>query len=288
MRISAVAVSVCLAAALAAPAFADSRTAPAGKARSGAAGALTAVGLTTDQRLVEFAVDKPSKAVPRGAVNGLSGDTALIGIDYRVQNLKLYGVGDRGGVYTLDPANARAVKVSQLTVGLTGTRFGVDFNPAANRLRVVSDTGQNLRHNIDDTTGPLGTIADGTLTNPTTPPSAAQGVTAAAYTNNDLAAATATTLFDLDTLTDRVVLQSPANTGTLAPTGGLGTDAGPDAGFDIHYSAAKGVNHGFATLRTGTVYRLYAINLLTGTARDLGVFPAARQVADIALPIGQS
>jgi hypothetical protein len=34
--------------------------------------------------------------------------------------------------------------VSQLTVGLMGNAFGVDFNPAANRLRVVSDLGQNL------------------------------------------------------------------------------------------------------------------------------------------------
>jgi len=43
----------------------------------------------------------------------------------------------------------------------------------ANRLRVISDTGQNLRHNIDDGAAPLGTTADGTLTNPTTPPSTA-------------------------------------------------------------------------------------------------------------------
>ncbi|ONI50380.1 hypothetical protein STIB_54740 [Streptomyces sp. IB2014 011-1] len=113
--------------------------------------------------------------------------------------------------------------------------FGVDFNPAANRLRVISNTGQNLRHNIDDGAAPLGTTADGTLTNPTMPPSTAMGVTGAAYTNNDLDAATATTLFDIDTLADRVSLQSPANAGTLAPTGNLGVNAGPDAGFDIYF-----------------------------------------------------
>jgi hypothetical protein len=36
--------------------------------------------------------------------------------------------------------DASATMVSQLTLPLTGMFFGVDFNPAADRLRVVSDT----------------------------------------------------------------------------------------------------------------------------------------------------
>ena len=59
----------------------------------------------------------------------------------------LYGVGNGGGVYSIDPATAQASFVSQLSVALDGTSFGVDFNPAAGRLRIVSDAGQNLRHN---------------------------------------------------------------------------------------------------------------------------------------------
>ncbi|MET9929171.1 DUF4394 domain-containing protein, partial [Streptomyces sp. NPDC006320] len=165
--------------------------------------------------------------------------------------------------------------------------FGVDFNPAANRLRVISDTGQNLRHNIDDNTAPPGTTTDGTLTNPTTPPSTAQGVTGAAYTNNDLNTATATTLFDIDPLTDRLSLQSPANAGNLTPTGNLGMDTGPDAGFDIYFSPKHGTNHGFATLNTAGAAHLYAIDVLTGTARDLGTFPRHHQVTDLALPLDQ-
>ncbi|MFB7032705.1 MULTISPECIES: DUF4394 domain-containing protein [unclassified Streptomyces] len=55
-------------------------------------------------------------------------------------------------------------------MALKGTHFGVDFNPAANRLRVISDTGQNLRHNIDDPAAPKTTTADGALTNPAAPP----------------------------------------------------------------------------------------------------------------------
>ncbi|MGW9068632.1 DUF4394 domain-containing protein [Streptomyces yangpuensis] len=280
--------AVVLAALCAAPALAAAADTPhqAGPAMEGKGG-LSAIGLTGDQRLVGFDVHKPSKTWSLGRVSGLSGDTRLVGIDFRVQNGKLYGVGDRGGVYTLNTTNAAAVKVSQLTVALAGTAFGVDFNPAANRLRVVSDTGQNLRHNIDDAAAPLTTTVDGTLTNPTTPPSTAMGVTGAAYTNNDLNAATATSLFDLDTTADRISLQSPANTGTLAPTGNLGVDADLDAGFDIHYSPATGVNRGFAAIGTAGTYRLYAVDVLTGKATDKGAFPARYQVTDLALPINQ-
>ncbi|MFE7482704.1 DUF4394 domain-containing protein [Streptomyces sp. NPDC057552] len=286
-RRTVVAASVAVVAALAAPALASAGGHDGHTMNYRGHKALTAIGLTTDQRLVAFAVDRPARTTAIGKVSGLRGDTKVVGIDFRVQNGKLYGVGDKGGVYTLNTADAKALKVSRLTVALSGKRFGVDFNPAANRLRVISDTGQNLRHNIDDGAAPLGTIADGTLTNPTTPPSTAMGVTGAAYTNNDLDPATATTLFDIDTLADRVSLQSPANAGTLAPTGNLGVDAGPDAGFDIYFSPKHGTNHGFATLNTAGAARLYAVDVLTGAARDLGAFPRAHQVTDLALPLDQ-
>ncbi|MET8608024.1 DUF4394 domain-containing protein [Streptomyces rubiginosohelvolus] len=281
------AVSVAAAAALSAPALASADGRDGHGMDHRGHKALTAVGLTADQRLVEFTVDRPARTTDIGSVSGLRGDTKVVGIDFRVQDKKLYGVGDRGGVYTLNTANARATKVSQLTVALAGRQFGVDFNPAANRLRVISNTGQNLRHNIDDSAAPLGTTTDGTLTNPTMPPTTATGVTGAAYTNNDLNAATATTLFDIDTMADRVSLQSPANAGTLAPTGNLGVNAGPDAGFDIYFSPKHGTNRGFATLNTAGTARLYEVDVLTGAARDLGAFSQRRQVTDLALPLEQ-
>ncbi|MFF5454715.1 DUF4394 domain-containing protein [Streptomyces sp. NPDC012950] len=285
---TAVAAAAAVAASLISPALASAEAEDAGSSAPHRAAhhRLTSVGLTSDQRLVEFTVTDPSGARSLGRVSGLKGDGKLVGIDFRVQNGKLYGVGDKGGVYTLDD-KAAAVKVSQLTVALRGKHFGVDFNPAANRLRVIGDTGQNLRHNIDDPAAPRTTTADGTLTNPTAPPSTALGVTGAAYTNNDLDAATATTLFDVDTVNDRVSLQSPANAGTLAPTGNLGVDAGPSAGFDIYFRPSDGTNHGFAALNTGGKQRFYRVDLLTGRAALVGAFPASRQVVDIALPPNQ-
>lgn len=255
--------------------------------------ALHAVGLTGNHHLVSFPVDDPAKTKKIGQLKGLKGDTSVIGIDYRVQDNKLYAVGDKGGIYTVNTSNATATKVCQLSVALEGENFGVDFNPAANRLRVISDTGQNLRHNIDDPQGapePGVTVVDTPLTNPPVPPAdpeTATGVTGAAYTNNDLDAGTATTLFDINTMTDQVVIQSPANNGTLAPTGGLGVDTGPKVGFDIYTWADQGTNEAFASLDTGDGQVFHRVNLLTGTATAVGPFKGGHEVVDFSVPTDQ-
>ena len=128
-----------------------------------------------------------------------------------------------------------------------GPSFGVDFNPTVDRLRIVSDTGQNLRVNVDDGT----TNVDGTLNIPgTTPVNPALGVTAVAYTNNDADPNTATTLFDIDTTNDNTVIQAPANAGSLSPTGKLGVDAASPVGFDIYSSLGYGTTTGLRALAT--------------------------------------
>lgn len=266
-----------------------------GRAVSAYDRALRVIGLTDTGRLVVFGADKPQHLRNLGTVQGLVQDKGLVGIDHRVQDGRLYGVGEAGGIYTISLTGRypRATLVSRLTVPLNGTSFGVDFNPAANRLRVVSDTGQNLRHNIDDPMGAPAagmTVADGPLTYPGPPPATATGVTGSAYTNNDLQAGTVTTLLDLDTALDQVVVQSPANAGLLAPTGKLGTDAGLHAGFDIYTQLVKGSavrNTGFATLSVSGKQVFHRVDVLTGEATRLGAFPAAHQVVDIAVPLAQ-
>lgn len=249
------------------------------------------VGLTGGGRtLVSFPGNAPDNVRRIGAVSGLGDDTRLIGIDFRAQDGKLYGVGDRGGIYTISTRDGKAAKVSQLTVALSGQSFDIDFNPAANRLRVVSDTGQNLRHNIDD---PAGTPAAGMTAADTalsTPPTAGvtTGIVAAAYTNNDTDAISATTLFDLSTATDQVLVQSPANQGELAPTGKLRVDADGDAGFDISSTLRNGAsmaNVALATLNVDGRYRLFRVDLLTGQASKVGSFPSRTQVTDLAIPL---
>lgn len=245
---------------------------------------LRVVGLTEQGKLVCFNERWPDRAKKLGQVVGFQGsDSVLVGIDFRVQDGLLYGVGNGGGVYTLDTQTAVLTFVNQLTVPLAGASFGVDFNPAADRLRIVSDTGQNLRHNVN----PGGvTIADTPLSY--TPPTAATGVVGAGYTNNDLDAATATTLFDVDSALDQIAIQSPANSGMLAATGKLGADTKVDVGFDVYSELRNGVtssNRGFASLCVNDVAGFYAVNLLTGRAKPLGTFDDV--VVDIAVPLDQ-
>ena len=250
---------------------------------------LQILGLTQDGQLVRFCAATPYTTETLGMVSGLqSPDTALIGMDFRVQDGQLYGLGNGGGVYTLDTMTAQATLVNTLTLSLSGTFFGMDFSPPADRLRIISDTGQNLAHDVN----PGGiTIAQGTLTY-TAPPAApvpALGVTGAAYTNNDLNPTTGTTLFDIDTTLNQVAIQSPSGAGILVSPGQLGVNAQPKVGFDIYSRLdEEGItveNWGYASLAVNGAYGLYRINLLTGQARGLGIF--TQPIVEIAVPLHQ-
>ncbi|MGW4827089.1 DUF4394 domain-containing protein [Amycolatopsis japonica] len=262
-----------------------------GTATSAQAAGPRAFAISSDGKLMAtFYTDTPQVLDWVRLVQGLTcGETRLIGLDFRVQNGLLYGVGEKGCIYTIKfpPAAPDVIvtKVSQLSVPLYGKDFGVDFNPAADRLRVISDYGQNLRHNLGDHV----TIEDTVLT---TPPAGGptRGVTAAAYTNNDLNPDTATTLFDIGTATDQVLVQAPANNGFLSPTGALGVDTGPIAGFDIYSDLTNGKTtsvSGFAVLNPAAgPSAFYSVNLLTGAAAKIGDFPLP--IGDVAVALDGS
>ncbi|MFI7117319.1 DUF4394 domain-containing protein [Amycolatopsis sp. NPDC049868] len=249
---------------------------------------LRAFAISSDGKLMAtFNTNTPQVLDWVQLVKGLTCDeTYLIGIDFRVQDGLLYGVGNKGCIYTIKvpPAvpNVIVTKVSQLSVPLYGKDFGVDFNPAADRLRVISDNGQNLRHNLAGNA----TVEDAFLTTPPAP-GRTYGVTAAAYTNNDLNPDTATTLFDIGTATDQVLIQSPANNGLLVPTGALGVDTGPIAGFDIYSDLTNGKTtsvSAFAVLNPASgPSGFHSVNLLTGAATKVGDFPLP--IADVAVAL---
>jgi hypothetical protein len=155
------------------------------------------------------------------------------------------------------------VGVAPLTTALAGTAFGFDFNPTVDRIRVTSDAEQSLRLHPD-----MGTVAgiDTSL-------APAGNVVAVAYTNSRDGAVT-TTLFGIDSASDKLVLvggidgvPSP-NAGVVADVGALGVDTSANAGFDIR----PPMNVGYAVLSVAGVSGLYTVNLATG---------AAAKVADI-------
>ncbi len=236
-------------------------------------------GLTDDQHLIRFGECRPGDAQDIGEITGLDpADTAIVGIDFRVQDGLLYGLGDGGGIYTIDVASAEATPVdgAALTMDLDGEEFDIDFNPAANALRIISDTGQNLRQPFAGDT-PFVTQVDTDLNIPVSPPviDPATDVTGVAYTNNDLDPNSGTTLFALSSDTDEVLIQSPPNAGVLVATGALTVDADTPVGFDIFSVRRRGVivaNKAFAALTADGAPGFYRINPLTGQAILIGDF----------------
>jgi hypothetical protein len=176
---------------------------------AGAASAMDLIGLTSANELVVFSDSSPSKT-QTVKVSGLS--STLVGIDVRPANKMLYGVTADSKIYTIDPKSGTATMVSTISTPLTAKRAVVDFNPVADRLRVIGSDGQNLRINVETGAATVdGKIAYGDM-------DANKGkmpmVTAGAYTNS-MAGAKATQLFNIDSTAKTWVLQDPPNDGML-------------------------------------------------------------------------
>jgi Domain of unknown function (DUF4394) len=220
-----------------------------------------AVAYSTDNsnNLLIFNLVTPATPVTK-AIVGLQVGENILGIDMRPATGQLYALGSTSRLYTINMASGAATVVgtAPFTTLLSGTSFGFDFNPTVDRIRVVSNSGQNLR--LDPNTGLIAAI-DLSL-NPGAP-----AVSAAAYTNN-FAGTTTTALYVIDPSTDRLYLQNPPNNGTLVDVGALGINVETDNGFDI----GGRTNMAYALLTVGTTTKIYSINLSTGAATSLADF----------------
>lgn len=193
----------------------------------------------------------------RKTVSGLQAGENIVGIDIRPANNMLYAVGSNSRLYTINTSTGAASFVATLSVALSGSSFAVDFNPVPDRIRIISNTGQNLRVNPADGV----TVSDGTI-NPS--PAA---VSAAAYTNS-VAGATTTVLHVIDTDADKIFIQNPPNNGTLTMGMNLGVNVDASGGFDI--GGKNGM--AYAIFSTGSTTSLYTINLTTGSATAVKTF----------------
>src|SRR5882762_8230368 len=202
-------------------------SAPVSVAPAGAAVAdrVTLIGLTTDDKLETFTTDGPGTVVTTVAVTGLAAGEHLVDIGFRPATAGLYGVGKTSRLYSINRTTGAATAVGSavFTPGLTGTTFGIDFNPVVDRIRVVGDDGQNLRLQPD-----TGTVAATDNVLNYVPGDAAGAtaphVTGVAYTNG-FSAASLTALYGIDSGRNTLVLQNPPNAGVLNTVGTLGVDA---------------------------------------------------------------
>jgi hypothetical protein len=210
-------------------------------------------------------------------ITGLAPGEDVAGIDVRPADGRLHLLGSTNQVYTVDPGTAAATRVgAPFSADEFGTAVGFDVNPVVDRLRVVTSTGQNLRL-VPDTGAVAGVdkppayAADDR--NARTQPRTAH----AAYTDSRVGAA-GTTLYDIDTGTDALVVQNPPNDGVLRTTGMLGVAVDSAGGFDI---AADGRAVAAFARSGGT--RIYAVDLNTGAARLVGKLGRGRTLTGLAV-----
>ncbi|PTA68402.1 DUF4394 domain-containing protein [Deinococcus arcticus] len=233
-----------------------------------------AYGLTTGGQLVSFGLDNANASLSTMNVTGLGSGETLVDLDVRNTDNMLYALSSAGNIYRLSMAGA----ATRDGAALGEAAVAMDFNPVANRLRVVGTADRNFRVTLNSApvpgTSPAGTVTnDGTYAYALSTPN--PNLVAAAYTNsfnNSASGAvnpnTTTELFTIDADTDALVLHSNNPTGPagnfslLTSRGALGVDAMPGmTGFDI-----TGTSSAYLSTSTGGTTSFYTVNLGTGAA----------------------
>ena len=244
-----------------------------GALASVSASAETVIGLVGGKTLVM--IDAASGNVSK-SVN-VSGAADLIGIDVRPADGMLYGVTRAGAVVTIDPMSGKAMEKSKLKSMLpAGVTATVDFNPVADRLRLIGSDGTNLRANVDD--GSVTTDGELKFAESDMHKGEKPNVVAAAYINS-VKGAKETTLYDIDGTIGGLLKQAPPNDGILSAVGKLGVKISGPVAFDI---LADGQGNNWAWLLAGG--SLHKVDLMTGKAMESGkVTGAPGPITDIAI-----
>lgn len=201
----------------------------------------------------------------------------LLGIDVRPADGMLYGVTAGGDIVTIDTKTGMATKKSTLSEKLAaGSKVTVDFNPAADRMRILTDAGVSLRVNVEDGKATVdGSLkyADADMHKGEKP-----NVVAGAYTNSiNGRKAEKTDLYNIDATIPALVKQAPPNDGVLSAIGKIGVKPSGPVAFNI-VADADGKNA--AWLMTGGT--LYSVDLTSGKTTEAGKIDGASEVTDIA------
>lgn len=253
-------------------ALAISTTLGAGLGGAAAAQAAMLAALSGDDTLtmIDTATLKAGKSMK---VTGIAGKIA--GIDVRPADGALYALAVDGAIYTVDKSGKATMKSRMDKPLPEGAMATVDFNPAADRLRVMGSDGTNLRVNVDDGK----TIVDGKLKFAETDMHKGEApmIVAGAYTNS-VKGVKETALYDIDGKIGGLIKQSPPNDGVLGAVGKLGIMPKAVA-FDVE-TGADGSNTGWL-LADGSLYK---VDLATGKASAVGkVEGGATATRDIAV-----
>ena len=237
-----------------------------------AAQAATVAGLVDGKNIVW--IDSATRKVT-GSVE-VKG-TTLAGIDVRPSDGKLYGVSATGDILIVDPKTGATTMKSKISEPLpSGVTWSVDFNPAADRLRLIGSDGTSLRINVDDGKATV----DGKLKYADADSNKGKAPMAAAVAySNSFAGTKETALYDVDAATGTLVKQAPPNDGILNTIGSLGVKIDGSIAFDI---ASDGKGGNTAWLAAGGA--LHTVDLATGKATAVGKIDGLKgRLSDIAV-----
>jgi len=140
----------------------------------------------------------------------------ILGIDRRPADGLMYGVTSDGTIVTIDPQSGQTASKSKLSEARkSGITTTIDFNPVADRLRVMGSNGANVRVNVDDGKATLDgahKFKEGDVNAGKTPK-----IVAGSYINS-VRGAQSTALYNIDAATGALVTQAPPNEGTSIPS----------------------------------------------------------------------
>jgi hypothetical protein len=109
------------------------------------------IGLVQPADLLTFTTDAPGTILRTVHVRGLPEGDSFVGVAERPANGYLYGI-TRTALYDIDLAGGTAAPVgANFYQPLAAGQYGCDFDPATDRLRVVSAAGVNIA--VDPSTG---------------------------------------------------------------------------------------------------------------------------------------
>lgn len=229
--------------------------------------------------LLRFQANNPSAVTVIGTFGGAAG--YLDAIDFRPATGQLYGYLDSAdSFFTVDVSTAQLTLAS---VGASGAptntfQLGMDFNPSIDRLRVITDSDQNIVFNpVAGTAAGFANVVYGAGdANFGADPQIIDN----AYSNNR-AGAMSTQQYAIDYGLDAVVTVAN-NAGTLATVGALGVDTGIYSGFDIFTSGGSDTAYALLTPAAGTP-GFYTIDLTNGHATLVGSLGFTNQVYSLAV-----
>ncbi len=221
-------------------------------------------------------VDTGAKKVTKTMkVDGIKGE--LVGIDVRPADGMLYGLVADGTLYTIGMDGKATMKSKLETMLKPGVMATVDFNPAADRLRVMGSDGMSLRANVDD--GKVVTDGSHKYSDSDASKGKTPKIGAGAYTNSVKGIKT-TDLFNIDLDSGALVKQVPPNDGVLNTVGMLGASPKMIA-FDIWSDGTKneawamtGADLWSVDLQTGKATKAATIEGVKGDVKDIAILPA--------------